>query len=167
VHDPDDLHDVYLRMVERFGEDMRPAVVQAMAQGVEVQVSAHQSASFGGVIAVGLGGPARGAAVESSVRVLPLTDVDARALIESSPVAPMLESMGEVGNLPAPTGADVEGHLDDVVLRLAAVVDAIPELADVVLNPVTVTTGAARLVDARIRVAPYRWDPSPEVRRLT
>jgi hypothetical protein len=57
-------------------------------------------------------------------------------------------------------------RLCDVLLRLGVVVDSIPELADVVLSPVSIVATSACLLDARIRVAPYHWDPSPEVRRL-
>ncbi|MBI2705611.1 MAG: GNAT family N-acetyltransferase [Actinobacteria bacterium] len=158
--DRGDVRATYRRMAARFGDDMKPAVVQAMVAGVEVQVTAHQHAAFGAVLAVGLGGPARGAAVEAAVRVLPLSDLDARHIIASSPIAPLLRA------LPDQPSTDAAEQLAAVLLRLAAVVEAVPELANVVLNPVSISAGSTHLLDARVRVAPYRWDPTPAVRRL-
>jgi acyl-CoA synthetase (NDP forming) len=43
--------------------------------------------------------------------------------------------------------------LEDVVLRLAAMVDEHAEIAEVDLNPVIVSAHGALVVDARIRVA--------------
>lgn len=161
IHTAEELRSCYGRMADRYGEAFRPALVQSMVSGVEVQVAAHQHASFGAVLSLGLGGPAKGAAVDAAVRVLPLSDLDAESLIATSPVAPML---------PAEPTADAEqisAELASYVLRLATVVDAIPELADVVLNPLSLGAEGLCLLDARIRVAPYRWaDSGPAVRRI-
>lgn len=44
--------------------------------------------------------------------------------------------------------------LEDVVLRVGAMADAHPEIAELDCNPVVVGLGGAAIVDARIRVAP-------------
>jgi hypothetical protein len=85
--------------------------------------------------------------------VLPLTDRDARLLVAGSPVTPLL----------APGGAR---HLEDLLLRVGALVEEAPELAGVELNPVIVSGGSATVVDARVTVAPVERDPLPPVRRV-
>ena len=45
-------------------------------------------------------------------------------------------------------------------------VEAIPEIAEVVLDPVMVSAGGAAITKAAVRVAPWRWDDHPHVRRL-
>ncbi len=92
------------------------------------------------------------------MRVLPLTDADARRLIES------LTARAAARRRRAPIGraATCRGLL----LRLAWVVEHLPELADVELNPVLAAGDAVSITAARVRVAPAAWTPDPEVRRL-
>ena len=49
---------------------------------------------------------------------------------------------------------------------LSGVLELLPEIADILLNPLIVHADGVCIVDAWVRVAPYRWDPSPAVRRL-
>jgi acyl-CoA synthetase (NDP forming) len=158
IHDEHELVDTYHRMVEVFGDRMRPAMVQSMVTGAEVAVTAHQHASFGAVITLGLGGPARSASVAPAVAVLPVSDLDAVRLVGRSPVASLLVSV-------TPDGSG-ERALAELLVRLGVVVDHLPELAYVVLNPVTVNAEAACVLDAHIRVAPYRFEPTTVLRRL-
>jgi len=126
--------------------------------GVDVRVAAHQQPSYGAVISLGLGGSVAQANPRRSVRVIPLTDADARRLIMSSPLLPLLtEDDGSEGEITA---------LEALLLRLAWVVEQIPELADVELNPVLAAGEAVSITAARLRVAPAAWIPDPEVRRL-
>ena len=154
LHEPDDLRESYRRMCEHLGDAMRPAVVQRMADpGVEILLAGHQHASFGGVVTCGLGGPTTGANPDRPVRILPLTDRDAGRLLEASAVAPLF---------------DDDAHravVEVALLRLAAALEHIPELADIELNPVMVAE-RAEVATARVRVAPYVWDEGPAVRRL-
>ncbi|WP_208029107.1 bifunctional acetate--CoA ligase family protein/GNAT family N-acetyltransferase [Rhabdothermincola sediminis] len=162
LHDEGALRAAYQRMCEHLGEAMRPALVQQQVPtGAGVMVGGHQHAAFGAVIALGIGGAMSAARSEVSVRVLPLTDADADRLIAASPVASLLE--GAPGEAAGSPGASCRGFL----LRLAAVLEAVPEIADVVLNPLIVGAEGAWVVDASVRVAPYRWDPAPPVRRVT
>ena len=95
-----------------------------------------------------------------SVRVIPLTDADARRLILSSPIVPLLtDGDGEVDQTEL-------SALEDLLLQLAWAVEQLPELADVELNPVLAAGEAVSITAARVRVAPAAWTPDPEVRRL-
>jgi len=82
-----------------------------------------------------------------SVRLTPISRGEARAMIDELRVRPLLS--GYRGG-PA---RDVEA-LVDVIVRVAALVDDLPEIVELDLNPVRVHERGATLVDARIRVTP-------------
>ena len=90
------------------------------------------------------------------MRIAPLTDRDAREMIRSLKTFSLLD-----GFRGAPK-ADV-GALEDVVLRVGALVENHPEIAEMDCNPVTVSQDGAIVLDARIRVqeaAPPRPEPA-------
>jgi len=161
VHGSDELRAAYGRMIGLLGDAMVPAMVQRMAPaGVDVRVAAHQQPAYGAVISLGLGGSVAMANPRRSVRVIPLTDADARRLILSSPIVPLLSDRdGEVDETEL-------AALEVLLLQLAWAVEQVPELADVELNPVLAAGEAASITAARVRVAPAAWTPDPEVRRL-
>jgi hypothetical protein len=160
LHDADDLRGAYARMCDALGAAMQPAVVQEQAPtGVDALVAAHQHVSFGGVMTVGIGGGMSAANPDLPMRVLPITDADADRLIAAAPIASLLAEEGGDGTATA--------ACRDLLVRLGAVLELVPELADVLLNPLIVSGSGANIVDAWIRLAPYRWDPAPDVRRLS
>lgn len=160
LHDPDSLRAAYRRMVDQLGTAMDMAVVQQQAPaGADILVGAHQHPSFGAVVSVGIGGVMAAANPDLPVQVLPLSDTDAHRLVASSPVASLLE-------VEAPGHAATRA-CEAFLLRLGALLEHVPELADLLLNPVIVGAGGVWTTDAWVRVAPYRWDPSPAVRRLS
>jgi acyl-CoA synthetase (NDP forming) len=101
--------------------------------------------SFGPVVAVGAGGTAVELLKDVAVRITPLTDLDAHEMVTSLKTFPLL-----TGYRGAPA-ADVVA-LEEVVLRIGAMVDAHPEIAELDCNPVVVLTDRALVVDARVRV---------------
>jgi acyl-CoA synthetase (NDP forming)/ribosomal protein S18 acetylase RimI-like enzyme len=159
LHDDQELRAAYGRMDARLGAEMHPAVVQRMVDpGADVLVGAHQHPSFGGVLSIGIGGVMAAANPDLPTRVLPVTDEDAARLVAASPVAALLAAESADG------GATEACH--QFLSRLSGVLEAVPEIADLYLNPLIVQAGGVHIVDAWVRVAPYRWDPSPAVRRL-
>jgi acyl-CoA synthetase (NDP forming)/GNAT superfamily N-acetyltransferase len=160
LHDDDGVRAAYRRMDQLLGEAMHPAVVQAMVgPGADVLVGAHQHPSFGGVMSVGIGGVMAAANPNLPMRILPVTDADAGRLVASSPIATLLASESPDGE-----AIDACGRF---LAQLSGVLELVPELADILLNPLVVRADGVHVVDAWVRVAPYRWDPSPAVRRLT
>ncbi len=138
---------------------MHPAVVQAMVgPGADVLVGAHQHPSFGGVMSVGIGGVMAAANPDLPTRILPVTDADAGRLVASSPIAPLLAAESPEGEATAACRR--------FLAQLSGSVELLPEIADILLNPLIVRATGVCIVDAWVRVAPYRWDPSPAVRRL-
>jgi acetate---CoA ligase (ADP-forming) len=121
-------------------------LVQRMVTGgVELLVGVVHDVSFGPVIACGAGGTAVELLKEVAVRITPLTDVDATEMVRSLATYPLLD-----GYRGAPR-ADVAA-LEDLLLRVSALVEAHPEIAELDCNPVKVLPDGVVVVDARVRV---------------
>jgi acyl-CoA synthetase (NDP forming) len=110
-------------------------------------VGVVQDQHFGPVLACGAGGTATELLKDVSVRITPITRGDADRMVRSLKTFPRLD-----GYRGAPR-ADVPA-LEDVLLRVSALVEAHPEVAEMDLNPVIVHTEGALVVDARIRLEP-------------
>ena len=134
-------------------------VVQAMAPaGPELLVGATADPLFGPVVACGAGGRAVELLHDVAVRLTPVTDRDARAMVDALSIAPLLR--GARGEPPVDLPA-----LEQVVLRVGALVDAHPEIVELDCNPVIAHPGGAMVVDARVRVTPARpAAPAPALR---
>ena len=161
LRDAEDVRAAWARLAELHDPAaLAPALVQQVAPGgVDVRVAAHRNADLGGVLSVGVGGiAAEGAEASRPVWVLPLSDAEAERLVAGSPVGPPLAS--------ADPGGAATAHLRDLLVRVAAAVEAVPELADLVANPVIASASGAALTDLQVRVAPVERDDAPPVRRL-
>lgn len=156
VHGDDEVAVAFERMHALLGDAMVPAVVQRMAEpGVDLRVGVHRDPSFGPVISLGAGGAGADALDPGSVRILPLTDVDATRLFESSRAAAALRGDDK--------GRDA---VQDLLLRVALLVDQVPDVASIVLNPVIVAGGQCAITDVHITLAPWPAGPDPDLRRL-
>ncbi len=136
-------------------------LVQAMVEGgVEMLVGVVGDAVFGPVIACGAGGVEAELINDVSVRLSPLTELDAHEMLHSLATFPLL-----TGYRGGPK-ADLDS-LVELLLRTSAMVDTHQEIAELDLNPVIVSPEGVRAVDARVRVeavAPRRswpraWSP--------
>jgi acetyl coenzyme A synthetase (ADP forming)-like protein len=126
--------------------DLHGFLVQPMVPpGVEMLVGVVHDPLFGPVVACGAGGTAVELMKDVSVRITPLTDQDAGDMIRSLKTFPLLQ--GYRGAPPADVPA-----LEEILLRVGAMVEAHPEIAEMDLNPVTVHPDGAVIVDARIRL---------------
>jgi len=119
--------------------------------GVEVRVSMVEDPSFGPLLAFGLGGIHVEVAADVAVRVTPLTDRAAAAMVREIRGYPLLE--GYRGHRPA----DVEA-IHEVLLRFSRLVEEVPDIAELHAGPIFVGSPGqgCRIADARIRVAPPR-----------
>jgi acetate---CoA ligase (ADP-forming) len=141
------------------GYELQGLVVQPMADpGVELLVGVVHDASFGPVIACGAGGTSAELLRDVAVRITPLTDVDAKEMLRSLKTFPLLD--GFRGAPPCDVAA-----VEDVLLRLGALVEAHPEVAELDANPVVARPEGALIIDARVRLsaAPPR-EPVPALR---
>ncbi len=141
--------DIQARLTEIGREhEMKGVTVQRMVKGgVEAIVGVTQDPSFGPLIMFGLGGIYAELLKDVALRLHPLTDFDARELMSSIRMAKLLE--GFRGSPPSDTQA-----LEDLLLRLSVLVEDIPEIAELDLNPVKVMPQGEGywVVDARIMV---------------
>jgi acetate---CoA ligase (ADP-forming) len=122
------------------------AMTPSEAGGVELVVGVVHDPSFGPVVALGAGG---GVAAEPrkdvSVRLTPLTDRDAAEMVRSLASFPLLD-----GYRGAPR-ADVAA-LEDLLVRVGALVEAHPQVAELDLSPVRALEDGVAVAAARVRV---------------
>lgn len=130
-------------------DDMEGILIQTMIQrGVELMVGVAEDALFGPLIAFGLGGIHVEILGDVCFRVTPLTDRDAMEMVREIRGYRLLQ--GYRGHPPA----DIKG-IEEVLLRISRLVEDIPEIRELDLNPIFAFPpgeGCA-VVDARIRVA--------------
>ena len=125
-------------------------IVQEMAKkGVEVAMGVVQHETFGSLVMLGTGGVMLELFRDVTFRVHPLTDVDASDMIRGLKLEQLLR--GYRGEAPKDRQA-----LESLLLRLSCLVEEVPEIAELDLNPVIVHDEGqgATVVDARIRLAP-------------
>jgi acyl-CoA synthetase (NDP forming) len=139
--------------LERAGHRVSAFQVQPMvADGVEMLVGVVQDQHFGPVLACGAGGTATELLKDVAVRITPITKGDADRMVRSLRTFPQLD-----GYRGAPR-ADVAA-LEDVLLRVSALVEAHSDIAEIDLNPLIVHPTGATVVDARIRLEPSARKP--------
>ena len=130
--------------------EMDGVLVQPMiADGIEVMVGMTQDRLFGPLIGFGLGGIHVEILNDVCFRVTPLTDQDAAEMVRTIKGYRLLE--GYRGTLPADIPA-----VEDLLLRVARLVEEVPEISELDLNPVMVLRPGrgCQIIDARIRIGP-------------
>ena len=129
-------------------------LVQPMAPpGVSTVVRLVQDPSVGPLLSLRLGGVAADLLADPVVRTLPLTDLDAAEMVRSIRGFALLE------------GADVAA-LEDVLHRLARLGEDLPEVAEVLLDPVLVHRSGVTLLHAGVRLLPPVDNPEVHARHL-
>ena len=138
--------------VESAGETLEGFVLQEQIEGgVEMLVGVVTDPVFGPVVACGGGGVTVELQRDVAIRVAPITDLDADEMVRSLASFPLLD--GFRGATPSDVPA-----LVDTILRVSALADAHPEIAEMDCNPVMVLPQGVRVVDCRIRVQVQRRD---------
>jgi acyl-CoA synthetase (NDP forming) len=125
--------------------DLRFVVQPMVSAGVEMLVGVVHDRLFGPVVACAAGGTEAELLKDVSVRITPLTDMDARGMVRSLRTFPLLDGYRGTPRV------DVAA-LEDVLLRVSAMVEDHPQVAEMDLNPVIVQPDGAIIVDARIRI---------------
>jgi acyl-CoA synthetase (NDP forming) len=149
---PDEVKDaaeaMSVRVEHACGYPPTGFVVQRMAPaGVEMLVGVVNDRQFGPTIACGAGGTVVELLKDVSVRFAPLTRADASSMIHELRSFPLLDGYRDAPRLAV-------GALEEVLLRISALAEDNPEIAELDCNPVIVSNDAAIVVDARIRVEP-------------
>jgi acetate---CoA ligase (ADP-forming) len=142
------VRSAYRDVVQRLGGRLSGILVQRMAgEGVEMFIGGLQDPAFGPVVFCGSGGVLVELFGDAVCRLCPLSDVDAREMLNE--VRGVARLRGHRGR----PSAD-EAALMDALLRVSALLDACPEIQELDINPVNVLQQGILALDARIRVAP-------------
>lgn len=113
-------------------EEMEGVLVQPMIKnGLEVIVGVTQDSSFGPLIMFGLGGIYTELFGDVVFRLHPLTDVDVQEMLGSTKMSGLL---GGVRGMPPSDAAS----LKELLFRLSAMVEDLPQIAELDFNPVKV-----------------------------
>ena len=138
----------YRRLAARFGDRLSGVLVQQMIPpGTEMLVGFVQDPVFGPLVQVGVGGVTTDLVKDRAARLLPLTDRDARDMIGSLRMAPLLTGYRDAPPL------DVAA-LTDVLHRVARLAADLPSVAELDINPLILCPSGCTAVDTKIRVAP-------------
>lgn len=136
------------------GHEVERFVVQRMAgDGVEMLIGVAHDQSFGPVVVCGAGGVTAEVVRDLTARVTPLTDVDASQMVRELRISPLL--VGWRGSAPVDLDA-----VEEMLLRVSALVDAHAEIRELDLNPVVVSPTGVSIVDARVCVREAQPRPS-------
>jgi len=128
---------------------MDGVLIQPMVSGgTEVMIGVTHDPLFGSLLAFGLGGIHVEILRDVVFRVAPLTDQDAAEMVRAIRGYQLLQ--GYRGHPPADLAA-----LEETLLRVSQLVEAVPEIVELDLNPVFALPPGrgCRIVDARIRIA--------------
>ena len=138
-----------LEEIGRAGEMDGVLVQQMVPQGIEAIVGVTQDPTFGPLMMFGLGGTFVELLKDVNFRIHPLTDIDAREMVRSIKGFPLLQ--GWRGSTPG----DVQS-LEETLLRVSVMVEQLPEIAEMDLNPIKVLPPGEGCiaVDARILLRP-------------
>jgi acyl-CoA synthetase (NDP forming) len=113
------------------------------APGIELLIGMSRDPQFGPVIMFGLGGVTVELFRDVSMRLLPLTRKEARAMVSQIRGAALLKDFR--GRPPIDENSVVDG-----ILRMAAIAEDHPEFIEIDLNPVIAYPEGMLVVDARI-----------------
>jgi acyl-CoA synthetase (NDP forming) len=141
-----DLRDACRDLTARLGDRMTNMLVQRMSSsGVELFVGITQDPTFGPLLLCGPGGTLVELFGTPAIRLLPMTDTEATALLREMPGRQLLD--GYRGAPPADRTATRE-----LLLRLSQLAEVCPEVQELDLNPVRLFQQGLSVLDVRVRV---------------
>lgn len=127
--------------------DTRFFVQRSAPDGIPLSFTVTEDALFGPLVSFGLAGASSELLGDRAYGIPPLTDADAESMIRDLRSAPLL--YGYRGSDPVDTPA-----IQDTILRLAALKDDLPEIAELDLEPVLVHETGLTALSARAKVVP-------------
>lgn len=140
-------------------------VQQMVTGGTEVIVGSITDQSFGKLVAFGLGGVLVEVLKDVTFRLAPVTREDAEAMLDGIQAADMLK--GVRGGKPVDRAA-----LAELIVNVSRLVDDVPEIVELDLNPVFAREDGAIAADVRVvldfetKTPRYRPEPDQIVRQM-
>ncbi len=132
------------------GAELEEVLLQRqIAGGIEMMAGVTSDATFGPLLACGLGGTMAELFMDVAFRLHPVSDLDADEMVRTLRSSPLLD-----GYRGTPAG---DRHaMNTLMTRLSALVEVVPELVELDLNPVKLLAPGkgAIVVDGRILLRP-------------
>jgi len=148
IRDADQLRTALTGLRDTFGGALRGTVVQPMIPaGRELLVGISADERFGPLVVLALGGVDTDLIADRVAHLTPLSEADAHEMVHG------LRSSARLFGAEAARPQPVEPVVD-VLRRVAALADLLPEVVELDLNPVRLNGDRVVILDARIRVAP-------------
>jgi acyl-CoA synthetase (NDP forming) len=149
IRSPEEMGEAWDELTTWTGmrKDTKFFVQRAAADGIPVSFSVTEDPLFGPLVSFGLAGAPSELLGDRSYGIPPLTDLDAEGMIRDLRSAPLL--YGYRGS----DAVDVD-VLQDLIVRLAAMKDDLPEIAELDLEPVLVHSKGYTALSARAKVVP-------------
>jgi acetyl coenzyme A synthetase (ADP forming)-like protein len=167
--DEESVAEAFTAMSASVGPAMSGAIVQPMVggsmrarsrgAGVELIVGITHDPLFGPLVLFGLGGVTAELLADRALRLVPVTDEDAHELVRSLHGSPLL--FGYRGRPQVDVAA-----VEDLILRVGALADDVPEIVEMDLNPVVATADGIVALDVKIRIAPSSPQHPADMRRM-
>ena len=155
--EPDEIREAFDAVMSAVPDPEGVLVQEFVAGGHEVLIGMVEDPNFGPLIVFGLGGVFVELIGDVAFRIHPITDYEARDMINDVKSAKLLD--GYRGGDPGDIDAVV-----DTLLRVSSLIEDLPEVFEMDMNPVKVGRPGqgVRIVDARIKVRPVvgSWIPS-------
>jgi acetyltransferase len=123
--------------------------------GVETIVGTNRDPQFGPLVLFGLGGVFVEVMEDTTVRLAPVTEPEAREMLDEIRAAPLLR--GARGREPVD-----EAGVVDTVQRLSQLVTDFPAILELDVNPLVVTPEGATAVDVRLTIDPDELETADE-----
>jgi acetyl coenzyme A synthetase (ADP forming)-like protein len=148
------VRDAFAALTTTLGNRLDGVLVQPMVSGgVEMVVGGVNDAAFGPVVMCGTGGVLVELLDDTAFGMCPLSDADARGLVER--VKGRVRLRGFRG-----TPAADEAAFNRLLVRVSHLLHACPEIREMDLNPVMVLPAGAVIADVRVRVGSARMVPA-------
>ena len=125
------------------GGDIVKQIQKYILQGTEVIIGIKRDPTFGPVLLFGAGGSLAELIADRNLRLLPVDLEFAKQLVEKSKIYKILEGYrGE-----APLALD---KLYDTIVRLGSIIQFVPEISEIEINPLIITPNDVWAVDSKV-----------------
>ncbi|MHA2789273.1 GNAT family N-acetyltransferase [Corynebacterium sp. S7] len=139
--------------------DLEPVVQKTIQPGTSLTIRAIEDPAIGPISSIGIAGLSSELLGDLAWRTPPMTRHDAHSMLLELRAAPLLAGYR---GAPAP---DI-GHIEDILLAVSQLNDDNPALVDVELTPVIAGVDSAKVVGARMRIAPLDVQRDPLARTI-
>lgn len=144
----DDVREACAQIRERVAAHDRDAqitgfTVEEQISGTEIIVGVSRDPGFGPLMMVGMGGIFVEVYKDVSFRLIPMERTDALAMIDEIKAQPLLDGARSRPVLD-------RDELAEVIMRVAALIEAVDEIEELDLNPLVITGDGLVAIDARV-----------------